>query len=1480
MSHRWPLRLAWACTCALAAATPAASASPAVAAAVPAPNYAALDHAEAIAAANANFPYALREDPGPALPGTVDRVRGFANDRIALVDTGGHRGLLLSSAPLAAPDASGTLRMLDLGLRASAGAWRPARSLVGLEITADTGAFALTAPGQPTVRVTPLDVPQISSGSLLEDKGFVSNSRVDTDTLLQATPAGVETFEQLRSPDAPTRLRWRVELPEGARAKRMPTGIAFIAASGQPLLVVRAPWAVDAAGKEVPIGLAYDGGVLKLVVHHDDPGVTYPVLADPTWDANYDLRDPGAGTEGFFELDEQAGTPGYELSIDDSGYGAGLFIYPRGGGSYPNPPDGEEVRGSIYFRAPGTTRLKQAVWRGVRYRLDQRTCGPPATFENKRQYLRFTLSLDGVASVDQQTGPDGTHDDLTEVSETGRTITLTDPAATPRGTNASMAMWTDVTGATIPFIAPNPGTGGCRDGLIDPFASAERIDLVLTDVEAPAIRAISGQLIGAAGDIDAAWLSGAEVAAGVPLTGTVDTTDPGSGVSDLAITATNAATGSMRTFRPHDPGALCDPSHMTPGQQGRICPEDDPWVLGDDDPFPLEALGVEEGRWDLAVTVTDRSGQRTSSGAWSYFVDTTPPAVSRLTLTTPPESDDKTGGWIRANLPDQDLEVAMAGTDPPSRTPGGAATGTLSGVRRYTLDFTPAGIATTPLIPSTGVSAEQCGPPSPVAFGAIPAPCPSAGPTQTAVLARDLPEGQATASAAVTDHAGNAAAERDASVWVDNTRPALAATGRVAELDDTWLNPTGTLDLDSTATDTGGSGVARITTRVQRADGRDLEPPDTRQTCPSPNQVAAPSPVCPTTATARAVLAAADLPDGEVRVLVDSEDAVTNQTTDRRGQLDYRLHVDRIAPVVTMSGEAARLADTGYWANPGTTLQATVTATDQGAGLKTLELWARDQDGERRLAAEDVCDPDEPATGDRPPCPLHATADFDISLSDIADGNVRLEARAVEFTGRIARVRDELYLDTTAPGAPRQVTVRRVLGNLATVTWERPPPPPDTSGISMYEYAVIYPGHSEVVWNRTPYQGVQLTGLPDGVDVQVLVRTIDGVGLPSTPASGHGGAVAQAAYSLGCPFPSTYCELIKNFPGNLFPVIGGFVCGEAGSLCKLIPGRDTIRWLTGELISGFVAFGDVRDAIIAVFHGDLSEGVISGIALVPILGDAAKAASVIKKFVKRTKLPLHDVMNAVARAFGQDSAVTRKVLDLVTHGGYGRLRHGSLTHEEVQQLARTGNDIAALSRRARVVRRPPTAEEVRQVEANIASFWPATRRAEALGIESAIQILQREPVDILVSGRPRNGLGSNGPDIVAYNRETKRVIIVEAKGSLSKTNPLSQSRLTTSVGSHGYTQPSLPWLQASRQPGNDFLKLLAKSGTADHKRARDLLLQVIDEERTYDAKIVHVHQALSDVKVYGPKLDRATQLLRSGGGIDDLDIVHVPYPNR
>jgi hypothetical protein len=85
----------------------------------------------------------------------------------------------------------------------------------------------------------------------------------------------------------------------------------------------------------------------------------------------------------------------------------------------------------------------------------------------------------------------------------------------------------------------------------------------------------------------------------------------------------------------------------------------------------------------------------------------------------------------------------------------------------------------------------------------------------------------------------------------------------------------------------------------------------------------------------------------------------------------------------------------------------------------------------------------------------------------------------------------------------------------------------------------------------------------------------------------------------------------------------------------------------------------------------------------------------------------------------------------------------------------------------------------------------------------------------------------------------------EGKGTQRKESPLSQSRLTTTVGGHGYTQPSRLWLAAPREPGNDYLTLLENSPNLNHQRAADLLEDAIEQRRRYIAMIVHLHPALT-----------------------------------
>ena len=220
------------------------------------------------------------------------------------------------------------------------------------------------------------------------------------------------------------------------------------------------------------------------------------------------------------------------------------------------------------------------------------------------------------------------------------------------------------------------------------------------------------------------------------------------------------------------------------------------------------------------------------------------------------------------------------------------------------------------------------------------------------------------------------------------------------------------------------------------------------------------------------------------------QDAVTNKSSEKKKELDYRLHIDRTKPEVDLEGELERLSDEGWVSDE--EISARVEARDNMSGIKALELWVKNADGEHRIDKEKVCQEDEDLyTGTKPPCPLHAQTTFKVRKQDIPDGKNTFEARAVEFTGHKAREKETVLIDNTAPAAPRNLKITRTFTNMANVSWDRPPEPPRQSDISGYEYAVTYVGSGKIIWNSVPHTGTPLMSLPPYFDVTILVRTLD-----------------------------------------------------------------------------------------------------------------------------------------------------------------------------------------------------------------------------------------------------------------------------------------------------------------------------------------------------------------------------------------------------
>jgi hypothetical protein len=200
---------------------------------------------------------------------------------------------------------------------------------------------------------------------------------------------------------------------------------------------------------------------------------------------------------------------------------------------------------------------------------------------------------------------------------------------------------------------------------------------------------------------------------------------------------------------------------------------------------------------------------------------------------------------------------------------------------------------------------------------------------------------------------------------------------------------------------------------------------------------------------------------------------------------------------------------------------------------------------------------------------------------------------------------------------------------------------------------------------------------------------------------------------------------------------------------------------------------------------------------------------------------------------------------------------------------RRGTDINKLRGLAKVSERTLDTAETAALKQRIAK-WPPNRRAEeAWGVETALMELERNPaIEILFDGRPAAGRPSNGPDIVAFNRDTGRVIVVEAKGGK---RAFSRRSLRSTADKTRVTQTSPDWL--IRNP-NRYLKPLDRGTPAD-RRAAARLREIVDDGDPYEVMIVNSRPRGKGG--YGSGMDTAADEIRNQGQVADLKIIDVQH---
>jgi hypothetical protein len=204
-----------------------------------------------------------------AAPGI--RVTSYPADNIARIDGPGGKAVVIATRPLRVFDAHGRSLPADLTLELTAdGALAPRAAPFSLTVAADpSDGFSLGPDPAHALHVTPLSEAPDPAANLQGNEVFAAGTHQQTDTLLRPTTTGLETYEQLRGPGAPSVFSWRLDLRAGQLAS-LDDGVLTVTQDGQPIVAVPEPVAFDADRTLVPTTVRLTGDVLSVDVRESN----------------------------------------------------------------------------------------------------------------------------------------------------------------------------------------------------------------------------------------------------------------------------------------------------------------------------------------------------------------------------------------------------------------------------------------------------------------------------------------------------------------------------------------------------------------------------------------------------------------------------------------------------------------------------------------------------------------------------------------------------------------------------------------------------------------------------------------------------------------------------------------------------------------------------------------------------------------------------------------------------------------------------------------------------------------------------------------------------------------------------------------------------------------------------------------------------------------------------------------------------------
>jgi RHS repeat-associated protein len=256
--------------------------------------YSGLNSTESKELAVTTFPALVNEPNGgaPKLPEGA-RISQFSSEFAAAVELphGGH-ATLESVAPIAVNTPSGTVPV-NLAPQQEGSGFEATTPAEGMHVRAGeklSEGASLSDLGITLTPVTEDGTPLEGNRSLDGASLFYGNSEnpqagiADTDSLIKFDTYGFSEETILRSDNAPQKLYFRVELPEGAnlvQAHGEDSALEVLDA-GQMIAQISAPSGRDAEGTTVPVTLSLAGNTVTLNVEHRPGQYKLPIEVDPT----------------------------------------------------------------------------------------------------------------------------------------------------------------------------------------------------------------------------------------------------------------------------------------------------------------------------------------------------------------------------------------------------------------------------------------------------------------------------------------------------------------------------------------------------------------------------------------------------------------------------------------------------------------------------------------------------------------------------------------------------------------------------------------------------------------------------------------------------------------------------------------------------------------------------------------------------------------------------------------------------------------------------------------------------------------------------------------------------------------------------------------------------------------------------------------------------------------------------------------------